>query len=754
MAATTSSVYQTNIPEQLLPYQEALLNQAAAFTDITKNPYQQYQGERVAQLSPLTQQAMENAGQMQVAGQIGAATDIAGAAGLSALGAQYDPMNYYAGSFTQPGAAIDYMSPFMQNVVDVQQREAKRQADIAATARGAQAVRAGAFGGSRQAIENAEANRALQTQLGQIQATGLQSAFQQAQQQFNQEQAARQAAAQMREQSRQFGAGFGMQGLGVGLQAAGQLGQLGQQQFGQTQQAIQTQAGLGQMEQQRAQDVLNAQYQDFLNYQNYPFKTLGFMSDILRGTPLTQVSGAMYQGAPTTMQNLTSLGLGAYGLNQLFKADGGVVGSYADGGSVFSRANKERIVGDLHPMGLPRALQGAMMRGDMETAGAAQDEMSMDAAIRRGIAAAAPDDIGVGYASGGIVAFAKGGTDGDDTADTIETAVDAAEAEGLGQTETNDGSPGNAGLQQRYTQRLMGVIDRMEADKGYVPLTAQERRVAEDIAYRDLTRSLGPDIYAPMRKSLQEQETGRARALEEGKGLAALRAAAAVLSPGGTMRGLGAAGSAFAESYGQALSADKAEKRNIAQMQFNLADAERKERLGLTKEARASVQAAEAAGQAAAKNRREKYTSIANALGRGVQATRPAAARAPGSGPKLNEQLAAAEIAFERNPTEENQKTVTALRRAVAQTKTTDVGPTRATIMGGQMFAKASADVQKIVQKEAFRDQRYLDAMANNDQEAMAAVLDDLTTKQMKRQGVTPGAGTSVSADPLGIRKP
>lgn len=327
MAATSSSVYQTNIPEQLLPYQQTLLDQAAAFTDLTQNPYQQYQGERVAQFSPLTQQAMESAGQMGVAGQIGAATNIAGAAGLGALGAQYDPMNYYAGSFTQPDVAGSFMSPYMQNVVDVQQREAKRQADIASTARGAQAARAGAFGGSRQAIENAEANRALQTQLGQIQATGLQGAFQQAQQQFNAEQAARQAAAQMREQSRQFGAGFGLQGLQTGLQAAGQLGQLGQQQFGQTQGTIQTQAGLGQMEQQRAQDILNAQYQDFLNYQNYPFKTLGFMSDILRGTPLTQVSGTLYQAPPSTASQLTGLGLSAYGLNQAFpKLFGGAEG--------------------------------------------------------------------------------------------------------------------------------------------------------------------------------------------------------------------------------------------------------------------------------------------------------------------------------------------------------------------------------------------------------------------------------------------
>jgi len=483
MAATTSSVYQTNIPEQLLPYQQTLLDQAAAFTDLTKYPYQQYQGERVAQLSPLTQQAMETAGQMGVAGQIGAATDIAGAAGLGALGTQYDPMQYRTQSFIQPGAAQAYMSPFMQNVVDVQQREAKRQADIAATARGAQAARTGAFGGARQAIENAEANRALQTQLGGIQAQGLQSAFQQAQQQFNQEQANRLQAQQLGEQSRQFGAGLGMTGIQNALQSANVLGSLGQQQMAQQQAAIQTQAGLGQMEQQRAQDILNQQYQDFQNYQNYPFKTLGFMSDILRGTPLTQVSGSLYQGAPTTAQNLLSLGFGAAGLNQMFPSlfktskDGGMVSSYADGGQVkgyryggisagdvTSQANKDDIVDNLHPMGLPSAIQGAMMRGDIPTAQSAQGEMNFDAAIRRGIAAAAPYDMDRGFAAGGIVAFADEGL--------VKAPSTAAEATSQLFTEQAPTRPESEDYVKSVQKRKAGLEELYPASEA-IPLQQQ-----------------------------------------------------------------------------------------------------------------------------------------------------------------------------------------------------------------------------------------------------------------------------------------
>jgi hypothetical protein len=119
-------------------------------------------------------------------------------------------------SFTQPGSAEAYMSPYMQNVVNAQQREAKRASDIAAQGQKAQAVQAGAFGGSRQAIVEAERQRNLATQLGDIQAQGLQGAYQQAQQQFNTEQQARLAAQQANQQA---GLTVGQQNLSAQQQA-------------------------------------------------------------------------------------------------------------------------------------------------------------------------------------------------------------------------------------------------------------------------------------------------------------------------------------------------------------------------------------------------------------------------------------------------------------------------------------------------------------------------------------------------------
>lgn len=118
----------------------------------------------------------------------------------------------YAQQATDPGAYQRYMNPYTQNVTDIQNQELQRQADIASARRGAQAVGAGAFGGSRQAIENAEAQRNLQQLQNQNQAQGLQQAYNQAQ------------------QNMQYGANLGLQGLGgaqSGLGTALQGGQLG-----------------------------------------------------------------------------------------------------------------------------------------------------------------------------------------------------------------------------------------------------------------------------------------------------------------------------------------------------------------------------------------------------------------------------------------------------------------------------------------------------------------------------------------------
>lgn len=118
----------------------------------------------------------------------------------------------YAAQMTNPAAVQQYMNPYQSAVTDVQIQGAQRQADIAAQTRKSQAARAGAFGGARQAIENAEANRALASQMDMIRAQGQQTAYDKA------------------VQSMQYGSNLGLQGLAgaqTGLGTALQGGQLG-----------------------------------------------------------------------------------------------------------------------------------------------------------------------------------------------------------------------------------------------------------------------------------------------------------------------------------------------------------------------------------------------------------------------------------------------------------------------------------------------------------------------------------------------
>ena len=336
MATEPTSVTQRQIgfAPEIAPYAQRLLGRAESLFD---EDYQQYQPERVAQFSPLQQMSYENAAVMTPQGQLQDATALAGQAGLGALNTGYTYNPFQTKSFTSPQMAESYMSPYMSNVVGRQQQDAQRQAAIAAQAQGAQAARSGAFGGSGDYLMRAQAAANLARQKGDILAQGQQAAYQQGMGQFNQEQAATQNAAQLNAQQGQFGAGLGLQGLQTSLTAANALGNLGgaQYQQGMGINALQNQYGLQQ--QAQVQKDLDTRYQDFLGYQNYPYKQIGFMSDILRGAPLTQTGSSLYQAPPSTAQNITSLGLGAAGVAKLAgMANGGVAQGMADGGMAYA----------------------------------------------------------------------------------------------------------------------------------------------------------------------------------------------------------------------------------------------------------------------------------------------------------------------------------------------------------------------------------------------------------------------------------
>jgi hypothetical protein len=409
-----------DLPAWAQPYAKESLGKAQA---LSATPYQVYGGERIAQFTPLQKQAFGRAEGQQVADQIGAGSGLAGTAGLMGLTGGYQP-GQFGSQMSQ------YMSPYMDAVVQQQMESAQRQADIAGTQRGAQAVRAGAFGGSRQAVENAEAARALASQKGQIQATGLQSAYDRATDMYGREQA-------LAEQSRQAG-------LQTALGAAGQLGQLGQQQFGQQMDITGQQFGFGQQQRAATQDILSQQYQDFLNQQRAPYDQLAFMTSMIRGTPMGGTT-AQYSTAPAPSYTSQLIGLGtaAAGAYGAYKgAAGGEIPSYAAGGiaslsqpemaSAADGMSDQQLqqtqglpsITDLAKMTLKaeederarvrEAQKGIMAQMNQQPQGTvAEEQMAAINAMDQGLGGLdVPDDlVGNEYtaAGGGIVAFETGG---------------------------------------------------------------------------------------------------------------------------------------------------------------------------------------------------------------------------------------------------------------------------------------------------------------------------------------------------------
>ncbi len=280
---------QIGFAPQLAPYGEAVLGGAAA---AVAQPYESYadwaqkyglSGDQVARFSDLQNQAF---------------------AGAKNLG--YDPYAQQAaqgianlsGQTFDNNTAQQYMNPYMQNVVDIQKREAQRQSDVLGTQQQGQAAQVGALGGSRDAIMRAERERNLGMQMNDIQAQGSQAAYTNAQNQFNTQ--------------RQ-----------MGLQGYAALGSQGQNLYNQNIGNLNLQNQYGTQQQQAAQNVLDVGQQNYAAEQNYPYKQIGWMSDIVRGAPMSGLGSSLYQAPPSFL----SQGLGAaaayYGATK--KAEGGSI---------------------------------------------------------------------------------------------------------------------------------------------------------------------------------------------------------------------------------------------------------------------------------------------------------------------------------------------------------------------------------------------------------------------------------------------
>jgi hypothetical protein len=453
----TQTETQAGVSDYAMPYVENMLGatQAQLFnTDASGNltglkgytPYSYNAADYFAGFTPLQQQAQQGVANLSLPSSFGQAMGLTGQTygNLMGLGRQAGMAGQnYAMQATNPYAISSYMNPYLMNSLQPQmdllsQQQARQGQQLAS-----QATQAGAFGGSRYGIEQGVQNQANQLAMQNLVGQGFNNAYNQAL------------------QNMQFGSNLGLQGqqaeagmYGQGLNAANQLANIGNTALGAQQNILNAQQQTGATQQGLQQQVLNQAVQNYNTAQQYPYQQLGFMQNMLQGLPISTQSVQNYQQAPTTLQNLAALGIGGYGLSQLFGGNptnttgtntgssggsnfggilnqigglgskavsglgdalgltgsGGLLSSlnFAEGGSVESPGNIESIVGQLSDQQLQQAAQAAQARGDMQEVQAIQEEMATRASERGGLAGAfnrLPQQQRVAMARGGMVAF-------------------------------------------------------------------------------------------------------------------------------------------------------------------------------------------------------------------------------------------------------------------------------------------------------------------------------------------------------------
>ena len=270
--AQQTSTSQVQLPDYM---EKAASSLVATAGDVAKENFIPYTGPRLAGFSNLEQDAMAQAQQSRGLGGLRGAQAFtaATAAGMPAV-----------------TDISTYMNPYMTNVADVAARELTRRSEMQQVANQAQAAQAGAFGGSRADIVEAERQRNLQQGLGDIYTQAQARAFDTA------------LKAAQTDRKQQLASGLGMAqtaSAADALEAAD----------------INRQLGIGGLQRGMDQAVLDLGYNQFVQERDYPKQQLGFYSDILRGVPtgsMTTTTGPAPQ-QPSLFGQIAGAGIGALG---------------------------------------------------------------------------------------------------------------------------------------------------------------------------------------------------------------------------------------------------------------------------------------------------------------------------------------------------------------------------------------------------------------------------------------------------------
>jgi len=307
----TTTSYTTTLPEYFEPYATAMASRAQ--TESLQG-YTPYGGQRLAGFSPEEQVALSRTGAYGVGGpniqeQLAtrgfadeARKDVPLGMGIAT---GFDP-----GEFTSDIAA-SYMSPYTQNVVDVQKREAARDAEMQLQHLQSRAAQQQAYGGYRHGQQESNLSRQLAQQLGDIQARGQAAGYEDAYSRFIADREGRLAGAKLGLE----GLGVDQQGRQLRQQALGQLSALAPQADRSQQERLAALQGVGMARRGMTQEQMDMAYQDFLRQSDYPKSQIEWYSEILRGlTPQPNQQVETFSQRPGAFQTLAGLGLGGLGL--------------------------------------------------------------------------------------------------------------------------------------------------------------------------------------------------------------------------------------------------------------------------------------------------------------------------------------------------------------------------------------------------------------------------------------------------------
>jgi hypothetical protein len=337
------------------------------------------------------------------------------------------------------------------------------------------------------------------------------------------------------------------------------------------------------------------------------------------------------------------------------------------------------------------------------------------------------------YCGGGIVAFAKGGrplgsdvsaendyqqeTDDEGYSDSQGRSVDA---EGNLIDDGTDAGTGSA--TDRFNSLLAKQIAKIQGGRPRVTSPEDAAKMEEEYYQRELKRA-GPDIYKDELARGPQDEADRLKARRVGEANAYFTAAGKVLTGNRLSTGAREALPAFGNEMSRVEQADQAAKSANARAQFALKDAQRKERMGSSRAAQASMENYRKFQQDENKAELDRDRAVAELAAKGITGNRPLRAGS-GAQPNAFNVLFNAKQALSRDPTNPQlQADVKNAAEAVAATKQSvsfsDVltgGPKAAALTGAQDIntAKLDADIQekaaKAIDASLFRNQEYRNA--------------------------------------------